>query len=146
MEYQILVLIHVFLAIIIIGGVLITSFIVLPHAKRTNNPAFAFTFIKAFNRGAHATLTIQFLVGFRLAMIYLPISEWFSFSTSISLTVLLKLLQWALMFVVLIIGNKKIKAAEESGALTIPTRVFGLLSIISLTFLVLGLNFRLGLF
>lgn len=85
MEYQFLVLLHVFLAIVIIGGVWMASFIVIPFAKKTDNPSFAFNYIKAFDRGSHLVLTLQFLIGFRLAMIYLPMSEWFTFSTHISL-------------------------------------------------------------
>lgn len=144
MEYQILVLLHAFLAIIIIGGILLTSFIVIPQAKKSGNASFAFDFIKAFNRGSHAALFIQFLIGFRLAMIYLPMGEWFSFSNGVSISVVAKLALWVLLFALNIISNRKIKAATDSGDLSVPTKYFGILSLVALALMFFGLNFRLG--
>jgi uncharacterized membrane protein len=146
MEYPILVLLHVLLAIIIIGGILITSFIVIPYARKTNAPDFAFQFIKAFNRGSHAALTIQFLIGFRLAMNYLPIGEWFGFANSVSASIVIKLTLWVLLFAINIISTRKIKLAAESGDISVPTLWFGILSVIALALMVTGLNFKLSLF
>lgn len=145
MEYQILVLLHVFLAIIIIGGVLLASFIVIPFAKRTEDPTFAFKYIKAFDRGSHIVLTIQFLIGFRLAMIYLPMVDWFGFDTHISLSIILKLVLWVALFAWMIIGKKMGMSTPEKGNLQTATKYFGILSVLALGLMFFGLNFRLGL-
>ncbi|MCG8373995.1 MAG: hypothetical protein MI700_10695 [Balneolales bacterium] len=146
MEYSVLLILHVFLAIVIIGGILVAFLIVLPYARKTNDPDFAFTFIKAFDRGSHAILTIQLLIGFRLGMLYLPISEWFKFETHLSTTMVLKLLFWVLLFASLIIGKKMGLSSPEKGSLKTAAQYFGLLSIFALALMVLGLNFRLVLF
>jgi len=146
MEYQILVLLHVFLAIIIIGGVLLASFIVIPHAKKIGDPSFAFNYITAFDRGSHIALTVQLLLGFRLAMIYLPMGEWFGFETNISLSILLKLILWVALFAWMIVGKKMGMSSPEKGDLSTAARYFGILSALALALMVTGLNFRLGLF
>ncbi|MBO6535454.1 MAG: hypothetical protein JJ966_04480 [Balneolaceae bacterium] len=145
MEYQFLVLLHVFLAIVIIGGVWMASFIVIPFAKKTDNPSFAFNYIKAFDRGSHLVLTLQFLIGFRLAMIYLPMSEWFTFSTHISLSVVVKLVLWVALFAWMIIGKKKGMSTPETGTLKSAGTYFGILSALAFGLMLFGLNFRLGL-
>lgn len=78
-----------------------------PIRKENRQSIFAFNYIKAFDRGSHLVLTLQFLIGFRLAMIYLPMSEWFTFSTHISLSVVVKLVLWVALFAWMIIGKKK---------------------------------------
>lgn len=145
MEYQFLVLLHVFLAIIIIGGVWMASFIVIPFAKRTDNAAFAFNFIKAFDRGSHIVLTIQLLIGFRLAMIYLPMGEWFAFETHLSLSVVVKLVLWVALFAWMIIGKKMGMSTPEKGTMASAARYFAILSILAFGLMLFGLNFRLGL-
>ena len=121
------------------------SFIVIPFAKRTDNPSFAFNYIKAFDRGSHIVLTLQLLIGFRLAMIYLPMSEWFAFETHLSLTVVVKLVLWVALFAWMIIGKKKGMSTPESGTLSSAANYFGILSLLALGLMVFGLNFRLGL-
>lgn len=145
MEYQFLVLLHVLLAIVIIGGVWMASFIVIPFAKRTGNPDFAFNYIKAFDRGSHIVLTLQLLIGFRLAMIYLPMSEWFAFETHLSVSVVAKLVLWVALFAWMIIGKKKGMSTPETGTMQSAARYFGILSVLAFGLMLFGLNFRLGL-
>lgn len=146
MEYSILLILHVFLAIIIIGGLLICSFIVIPYARRIGNPDFAFSFFEAFNRGAHATLFIQFLIGFRLGMTYLPMGEWFTFASSMSLTLVLKLTIWVLLFAWLIVGKRMGLIDPEAKDLGKASKYYGLLSFFGICLMILGLNVRLVLF
>jgi uncharacterized membrane protein len=145
MEYQFLVLLHVFLAIVIIGGVWMASFIVIPFAKKSDNPSFAFNYIKAFDRGSHLVLTLQFLIGFRLAMIYLPMSEWFGFETHLSVSVVVKLVLWVALFAWMIIGKKMGMSTPEKGDLSSAAKYFGILSLLAFGLMLFGLNFRLGL-
>ena len=146
MEYPILLLLHVFLAIIIIGGLFIARFIVIPHARKIDNSAFAFTYFDAFNKGAHAVLFIQFLIGFRLGMIYLPMSEWFTFASSMSLTIVLKLSFWVLLFAWLIIGKRMGLIDPEQKDLSKASMYYGILTLLGLILMILGLNVRLVLF
>lgn len=146
MEYSILLILHVFLAIIIIGGLLISSFIVIPYAKRTNNADFAFSFFEAFNKGAHATLFIQFLIGFRLGMTYLPMGEWFAFGSHLSWTLVLKLVIWVLLFAWLIVGKRMGMIDPEVKDLSKASKYYGLLSFFGICLMILGLNVRLALF
>ncbi|MEQ9307963.1 MAG: hypothetical protein RLN90_00810 [Balneolaceae bacterium] len=146
MEYAILLILHVFLAIIIIGGLFIARFIVIPHARKTENSDFAFTYFEAFNKGAHAVLFIQFLIGFRLGMTYLPIGDWFTFSSSMSLTLVLKLCFWVLLFAWLIIGKRMGYINPEKKDLSKASRYYGILTFLGLALMILGLNVRLVLF
>lgn len=146
MEYSVLLILHVFLAIIIIGGLLISSFIVIPYARRTGNTDFAFSFFEAFNRGAHATLFIQFLIGFRLGMIYLPMGEWFAFESHLSLTLVIKLTIWIVLFAWLIVGKRMGLIDPETKDLSKASKYYGLLSFFGICLMILGLNVRLALF
>lgn len=146
MEYQILVLLHVILAVILIGAAWLGSFVVIPSAKKSGNPGIVAHYFQKFYKSSHLLMTIQFLIGFRLGMIYLPISEWFSFSTSISLSVVLKLTLWILFFGWLIAGKRKGFTDPETINLPGAQYFFTILSILGLALVVTGLNFRLGLF
>lgn len=146
MEYPILLILHVFLAIIIIGGLFIARFIVIPHARKTNNSDFAFTYFDAFNKGAHAVLFVQFLIGFRLGMIYLPMADWFTFASSMSLTLVLKLSLWIALFAWLIIGKRMGLINSEEKNLSKASMYYGILTFLGLGLMILGLNVRLVLF
>ncbi len=146
MEYTILLILHVFLSIIIIGGLFIARFIVIPHARKIDNSDFAFTYFDAFNKGAHAVLFIQFLIGFRLAMTYLPMSEWFTFASSMSLTIVLKLSFWVALFTWLIIGKRMGLIDPEQRDLRKASMYYGILTFFGLILMILGLNVRLVLF
>lgn len=146
MEYPILLILHVFLAIIIIGGLFIARFIVIPHAKKIDNSDFAFFYFDAFNKGAHAVLFVQFLIGFRLSMTYLPMSEWFTFVSSMSLTIVLKLSVWVALFAWLIIGKRIGLIDPEKKDLAKASMYYGILAILGLVLMILGLNVRLVLF
>ena len=91
---------------IIIGGILIGRTAIIPFAGKSGNADFAFNFDKAFSRGSHAALTIQFLVGFRLAMLQLSMGDWFTFESSMSVSIVAKLALWVLLFAWTIIGKK----------------------------------------
>lgn len=146
MEYAILLILHVLLAIIIIGGLFVARFIVIPHARKTDDSAFAFTYFDAFNKGAHAVLFVQFLIGFRLGMSYLPMSEWFTFASSMSLTLVLKLTIWVALFAWLIIGKKLGLIDPEKKDLSKASIYYGILTFLGLALMILGLNVRLVLF
>ena len=107
MEYQILVLLHVILAILIIGPAWIGSLHIIPTAIKTGNQEMVANYFRPIYKSSHILLTLQFLIGFRIGMIYLPIGDWFSFSSSISLSVVLKLALWALYFGWMIAGKRK---------------------------------------
>lgn len=146
MEYSILVLLHVLLAIILIGAAWMGSFIIVPWAAKSGNAGVIADYFRPFYKMSHALLAVQFLIGFRLAMIYLPMSEWFSFSTSISLTVVLKIALWVVFFTWMIIGKRKGLTDSENVNLPYAKQFFLILSILGLAMVVTGLNFRLGLF
>ncbi|GAB5410446.1 MAG: hypothetical protein BalsKO_28110 [Balneolaceae bacterium] len=146
MEYVVLLILHVFLALIIIGGLFIARFIVIPHARKTNNSDFAFNYFEAFNTGAHAVLFVQFLIGFRLGMTYLPISDWFTFSSSMSLTLVLKFTVWIALFAWLIVGKRIGLIDPEKKDLSKASTYYGILTFLGLTLMILGLNVRLVLF
>lgn len=146
MEYAVLLILHVFLAIIIIGGLFIARFIVIPHARKTSDSDFAFSYFDAFNKGAHAVLFVQFLIGFRLGMTYLPMSEWFTFASSMSLTLVLKLTVWVALFAWLIIGKRIGLIDPEKKDLGKASMYYGILTFLGLALMILGLNVRLLLF
>ncbi len=145
MEYAVLVIIHVLLAIIIIGGILIGRTAIIPFAGKSGNADFAFNFDKAFSRGSHAALTIQFLVGFRLAMLQLSMGDWFTFESSMSVSIVAKLALWVLLFAWTIIGKKMKLNAPETADLSGLKKYYNVLTIFALALLFFGLNMRLAL-
>lgn len=146
MEYQVLVLLHVILAILIIGPAWIGSMIIIPWAFQTGRISVISSFYRRFYKTSHAIMAFQLLIGFRLAMIFLPMDEWFTFSTSISLSIILKLLLWIVFFGWLIVGKRKGLSNPEKVTLPVAKQFFLILSILGLAMIVTGLNFRLDLF
>jgi uncharacterized membrane protein len=146
MEFQILVLLHVILAILIIGPAWVGSFFIMPWALRTGDTSIVAGYFRPFYKTSHILLTLQFLIGFRLGMIYLPIGDWFSFSSSISLSVVLKLALWILFFGWMIAGKRRGFTDAEKVNLPSAQQFFIILSILGVALVVTGLNFRLGLF
>lgn len=146
MEYQVLVLLHVIVSILILGGLFMGSLIVIPSAKKSGNTEFAFTYIKSFGKWTHALLTVQLLTGFRLAMIYVPITEWFGFGSSLSVSVVAKLVLWVALFAWLIVGKVKGMTDPEKGGIESAASYYRIASILGFFFIIFGLNFKLGLF
>ena len=145
MEYAVLLIIHALLAIIIIGGILVGRMAVIPFAGRTNNPEFAYNFENAFSRGAHAALTIQFLVGFRLGMLQLGMADWFTFETSMSITLVAKLALFVVLFAWTIIGKRMFVKNADTSDLSGLKKHYNVLTILALGLLFFGLNARLAL-
>ncbi len=146
MEFQILVLLHVILAIFLIGPAWIGSTVIIKWAAQTGRTHVISSYYRRFYKTSHILMAIQFLIGFRLGMIYLPIGEWFSFSSSISLSVVLKLALWLVYFGWIIAGKRKGLTDPEKVTVPAAQQFFVILSILGLALVVTGLNFRLGLF
>ena len=146
MEYQVLLLLHVLVSILILGGLFMGSLVVIPTAKKTGHPDFAYRYIKSFGKWTHALLTLQFLTGFRLAMIYVPIGEWFGFGSSLSISVVVKLVLWVALFAWLIVGKVKGMADGEKGSIKTATTYYRIASVLGFLLMIFGLNFKLGLF
>lgn len=146
MEYQVLLLLHVLVSILILGGLFIGSIIVIPTANKIGHPDFAFRYAKSFGKWTHALLTVQFLTGFRLAMIYIPITEWFGFASSLSFSVVAKLILWVALFAWLIVGKVKGMVDTENGNIKTAKTYYLVASVLGFLLMIFGLNFKLGLF
>ena len=146
MEYQVLLFLHVLVSTLILGGLFIGSIIVIPAANKSGHADFAYKYIASFGKWTHALLTVQLLTGFRLAMIYVPITEWFGFGSSLSVTVVLKLVLWVALFAWLIVGKVKGMASGEKGSIKSASTYYAVASILGFVLMILGLNFKLGLF
>ena len=146
MEFQILVLLHVIFAILLIGPAWIGSMVIVKWAAQTGRIHVISSYYRRFYKTSHILMALQFLIGFRLGMIYLPIGEWFTFTSSISFSLVLKLALWIVYFGWLVAGKRKGLSDPEKVNLPTAQQFFIILSILGLALVVTGLNFRLGLF
>lgn len=143
MEYKILVILHVLAASIWVGGHLILSISILPRAIKQKNSELITSFESHFEKIGIPALIIQFLTGFRLAMMYQPMSEWFAFSNPISTLIGYKLL--GLMAIVVLAIHARffiIPKLSPSNVGLMGIHIVAV-TVISVLMLVWGVSFRM---
>lgn len=145
MEHQILVLLHTTAACIWIGGLLIASFGVLPKVIKTRDINPFLSFHRAFDGIAAIALFILIIAGFRLSMLFLPVSEWFTLQIKISWLIVLKLS--LILLTALIAINMRyfiIPKLNDKKIGLLAAHIISL-TIIALLMMTLGLSFRFNI-
>ncbi len=145
MEFKILVILHILGAAIWIGGALILSLAVLPKARKENDNVFLIKFFQAFYKIGIVALIVQFLTGFRMAMTFLPIGEWFAFEHSASTLIVMKL-TLILLSIVLVVRARYFCLPEEGGSLSFISVNIYITTALGILLAITGLSFRISIF
>ncbi len=145
MEYKILLVLHTLGACVWVGGHLILAITILPKALKLRDPGIISTFESMFERIGIPSLIIQVLTGLRLAMIFLPISEWFDFSNSISRLISIKIILLLMTVALAIHARFYIIPKLDADKLSLlGWHIIGV-TIIAVLMLLTGLSFKLGI-
>lgn len=142
MEYKFLVLFHVLGASIWIGGFLVAALGIVPKARKAQDVSLVVDYLNAFKIPSHIGITIQLLTGLRLAMFYMGEGGPVGTAGSIIGAKLFLIIA----IVIVMIAAKKTGITSEETTLSKVSGYVYIMALISVTMMVLGLNFKLGLF
>lgn len=146
MEFKILLILHTLGACVWVGGHLILAITILPKALKLKDPEIISTFESMFERIGIPSLIIQVVTGLRLAMIFMPMGDWFDFSNSISTLISIKIILLLLTVVLAIHARFFIIPNLDADKLPMLGWHIAGVTIIAVLMLLTGLNFRMGLF
>jgi putative copper export protein len=146
MEFKILLILHTLGACVWVGGHLILAVTILPKALKLKDPEIISTFESMFERIGIPSLIIQVVTGIRLAIIFMPIGEWFDFSNSISTLISIKIILLLLTVMLAIHARFFIIPNLDADKLSMLGWHIAGVTIIAVLMLLTGLNFRMGLF
>ena len=146
MEFKILLILHTLGACVWVGGHLILAVTILPKALKLKDPEIISTFESMFERIGIPSLVIQVVTGLRLAMIFMPIGEWFDFSNSISTLISIKIILLLLTVMLAVHARFFIIPKLDADRLSMLGWHIAGVTIIAVLMLLTGLSFRMGLF
>ncbi|MBK6874955.1 MAG: CopD family protein [Ignavibacteria bacterium] len=146
MEFKILLILHTLGACVWVGGHLILAITILPKALKLKDPEIISTFESMFERIGIPSLIIQVVTGLRLAMIFMPIGEWFDFSNSISALISIKIILLLITVILAIYARFFIIPKLDADKLSMLGWHIAGVTIIAVLMLLTGLSFRMGLF
>ncbi len=145
-ERSILVILHILGASIWIGGMLIMALGVLPKAKKAKDAALLKNYEGSFHILGMIALTIQFLTGFRLAMIYAGgMKGLFDFSSHPAVLFIWKLVLILITMGLFVVFKKKTLSVLDNSNISSASTLIWVLTLISITLMVLGLGFSRGI-
>lgn len=146
MEKSVLIILHILGASIWIGGLLIMALGVLPKAKKANNSLLLRDYEGSFHILGMIALTLQFLTGFRLAMIYAGgMKGLFDFSNHAAVLFIWKLVLILLTMGLFVVFKKKTLSALTDSNISSASAMVWILTIIALALMILGLGFSRGI-
>lgn len=146
MEKSVLIILHILGASIWIGGMLIMALGVLPKAKKANNASLIKDYEGSFHILGMIALTLQFLTGFRLAMIYAGgMKGLFDFSNHAAVLFMWKLVLILLTMGLFVVFKKKTLSALVNSNVSSASSMIWILTLISIALMVLGLGFSRGI-
>ncbi len=146
--HSIILILHVIAASIWTGGHLILSIVILPGILKTKDIDSLIAFEQKYERIGMPALIIQITSGLYLAYSLLPnFSEWFSFSSHISSNISIKL---TLLLITLILAAnanfRLIPNLSKGNNLKIFAAHIITVTLISVLFIIMGMNIKLALF
>ncbi len=145
MELKILIVLHTIGACVWVGGHLILSISILPKAWKAKDHKIISSFEESFERIGIPSLIIQVITGIRLAMIYVPISNWFDISSPLSKLILIKLVLLLCTVGLAIHARFFIIPKLNASRIALLGGHILAVTIIGILFLITGLSFRLGI-
>jgi putative copper export protein len=145
--YGLLVLLHVLGAAVWTGGHLVLAIAVLPRVLRDRDVKGLLAFEGAFERIGMPALVIQILTGLLLAHRALPdVSQWFRFQHPVSHLVAGKLLLLGLTLALAAHARLRLIPSLDEHKLKALAWHIVPVTVIAVLFVVLGVEFRTGLF
>lgn len=145
-ERSVLVILHILGASIWIGGMLIMALGVLPKAKKAKNASLIKDYEGSFHILGMIALTLQFLTGFRLAMIYADgMKGLFDFSNHVAVLFIWKLVLILLTIGLFVVFKKKTLANLTDDNISGASNMIWNLTIFAIALMVLGLGFSRGI-
>lgn len=145
-ERSILVILHILGASIWIGGMLIMALGALPKAKKTSDASLLKNYEGSFHILGMIALTIQFLTGFRLAMIYAGgMKGLFDFSNHAAVLFMWKLVLILVTMGLFVVFKKKTLSKLDSTNVSSASAMIWMLTLLALGLMILGLGFSRGI-
>lgn len=141
-----LILLHVIGASVWAGGHLILSFCFLPKALKELNPEIILDFEKHYEHIGLPALLIQVVTGIWMALIYVPLKEWGSFATAHHVYLWTKL---GLLLVTLMLAiHARFFILPKLSVEKLPLLAFHivLVTVLAVSFIIVGLSFRFSYF
>ncbi len=145
MEFKILLILHTLGACVWVGGHLVLALSVLPKALKTKDPEIVSNFESYFERIGIPALIIQVLTGLRLAMIFLPVTEWFSIGNSISKLITIKIILLVTTILLAIHARFFIIPVLNVAKLKLLAWHIVMVTLLAVLLLLTGLSFRTGI-
>ena len=141
METKILILFHILGATIFAGNVFVLTFGILPKARKAGDLSPLTNYLGTLSWFGRIGLLLQFLTGFRLAQLLLPMGEWFAFDNTYSHDIMTKLILWLIVGALIEITGGKIKKGAELKTIT---RLTYILCLVTFGLLYFGTSLRVG--
>ncbi|TXD98451.1 copper resistance protein CopD [Psychrobacter frigidicola] len=136
---------HLLGATIWTGGHLILSLVILPKALSTRNLDGLLQFEQQFEKVGMPALAVQVLTGLWMAHILLPdVSAWFAFDSDLSILIGLKLLLLLATIIVAIHARFLVIPTLSPSTLNAFSVNIILVTLLSVSFVVVGTLFRTG--
>lgn len=146
MEKSVLIVLHILGASIWIGGMLIMALGVLPKSKKAGDASILKNYEGSFHILGMIALTLQFLTGFRLAMIYAGgMKGLFDFSNHTAVLFIWKLVLILLTMGLFVVFKKKTLSALTDSNISSASALVWVLTLISVGLMILGLGFSRGI-
>jgi putative copper export protein len=140
-----LLILHLLGASVWIGGLVILAIGVAPKARKEGSIARTRSFESSFHILGMVAITLQFLTGFRLAMIYVGgMKGLFDFSNHGAVLFLWKLVLILVSMAVFVVFKKKLKSAADDNPSSVSPYVW-IMMLLSVALMVLGLGFSRGI-
>lgn len=145
MGLKYLIVLHVLGACVWVGGHLVLALSVLPKALKKKNPEIVREFEVHYERVGIPALLLQVITGLMIAVIYMPVSEWFTFRDRAHTHIGLKLILLLITFLLAIHARLFIIPKLSQNNLSLLAWHIAAVTIIAVLMLFLGLNFRLAI-
>ncbi len=141
---KLVLILHLLGASIWVGGHLVLVLGYLPQALRERDPQIILRFEERFERLGIPALLVQIVTGLYLAQRYLPIGEWFSFSTNLSTLISLKLVLLAVTLALAVDARARLIPRLDRRKLASLAAHIIAVTIVGVLFVVVGVGVRTG--
>ncbi|MBK7149000.1 MAG: CopD family protein [Bacteroidetes bacterium] len=145
MTLKYLILLHTLCACIWVGGHLVLALSVLPKALKKKEPEIVREFESHYERVGIPALLLQVVTGVMIAVIYMPVSEWFTFQDRVHTHIGIKLILLFVTFALAVHARLFIIPKLSRHNLALLAWHIAAVTAIAVLMLFIGLNFRLAI-
>ncbi len=146
MMQQLLLIIHILCVAIWVGGHIFIAVRILPKSLRQKNPAILLRMEKAYEPIGMPALLLLVITGVWMATLYVPISQWFSFSSPIEKVISIKLLLLFCTLLLALSAQFRVIPKLKNNAAKLHEMAFHIITVtfIAIVMLILGTFIRFG--